>query len=66
MGYYRVEGHPGHGQPDLDGGVDDDTAMAPPQVGERGVRRVHVPPEVDVLHGTAGSNTVIAAAADEI
>jgi hypothetical protein len=46
---HRVEAHPGHGQPALDGRVHDDPALAPPQVGERGISRVNVSPEVDVL-----------------
>lgn len=44
----RVEAHPGHGEPALDGRVDDDAAVAPSEVGQRGVGRVHVAPEVDV------------------
>ena len=46
---HRVEAHPGHGQPALDGRVHDDAALAPPQVGERGLGRVNISPEVDVL-----------------
>jgi hypothetical protein len=46
---HRVEAHPGHGRPALDGRVHHDAAMAPAQVRQRRVGRVNVSPEVDIM-----------------